>query len=44
MQDLALVEKTRQLAKNILETDPSLAKYPLMKKRLDEFHQRIHLE
>jgi ATP-dependent DNA helicase RecG len=44
MQDLALVERTRQLAKGILEEDSSLKKYPLMKRRLEEFHKRIHLE
>ena len=47
MQNLAnifLVEKTRQAAKEILEKDPSLTLYPLLKERLKRFAQRIHFE
>jgi len=44
MGDLELVEKTREAAKEILEKDPELKKYPLLRKRLKEFRERIHLE
>jgi len=44
LKDISLVEKTRETAKEILEKDPELKKYPLLKKRLDQFGERIHLE
>lgn len=47
MQGLAnifLVEKTRQAAKEILEKDPSLEGYPMLRERLKNFNQRIHFE
>ena len=44
LKDLELVEKTRTAAKEILKEDPELKKYPLLKKRLEEFKQRVHLE
>ena len=44
MGNLELVEKTRGAAKEILEKDPELKKYPLLKERLKEFRERIHLE
>jgi ATP-dependent DNA helicase RecG len=44
LKDISLVEKTREEAKEILEEDPELKKYPLLRERLKEFNQRIHLE
>ena len=44
LTDIFLVEKTRQAAKEILEEDPSLKKYPFLKERIDNFQQKIHLE
>ena len=44
LKDLFLVEKTKKAAKEILESDPDLKKYPLLLKRLGGFQQRIHLE
>ena len=44
LSNIFLVEKTRQVAKEILEEDPSLKKYPFLKERIDNFQQRIHLE
>jgi ATP-dependent DNA helicase RecG len=44
LKDLALVEKTRDAAKDLLLEDPSLKKYPLLQKELKSFKQRIHLE
>ncbi len=44
MGNLELVEKTREAAKEILEKDPELKKYPLLRERLKEFRERIHLE
>ena len=42
--DIFLVEKVRNLAKEILEKDPSLKDYPILRQKLKEFRQRIHLE
>lgn len=44
LKDVFLVEKTRETAKEILNKDPNLKKYPLLKKKLGNFQQRIHLE
>ena len=44
LKDISVVEKTREEAKEILEEDPQLKNYPLLKNRLKEFGQRIHLE
>lgn len=44
LTDTILVSKTRNDAKEILEEDPELKKYPLLKERLVELRQRIHLE
>jgi len=44
LKDLALVEKTRDAAKDLLSDDPSLKKYPLLQKELKSLKQRIHLE
>jgi len=44
LTDVALVETTRNEAKEILKEDPELKKYPLLQKRLEEFKERIHLE
>ena len=44
LKDVFLVEKTRKTAKEILEKDPELKKYPLLRARLDEFRKTIHLE
>jgi len=44
LKDIFLVEKTRQAAKEILEKDPELKKYPLLEKELTRFREKIHLE
>jgi len=44
LKDIALVEKTRNAAKELLEENPGLKKYPALLARLKEFNQRIHLE
>jgi len=44
LKNIFLVEKTREAAKKILTEDPQLKKYPLLKKKLEEFRKRIHLE
>jgi len=44
LKNMPLVEKTREAAKEILEKDYTLKKYPLLSQRLDEFQKRIHLE
>jgi ATP-dependent DNA helicase RecG len=44
LSNIFLVEKTRNAAKEILEKDPTLEKYPLLKERLRQFEKRIHFE
>jgi ATP-dependent DNA helicase RecG len=44
LSNIFLVEKTRQSAKEILEKDPELKNYPLLKERLKQFQTRIHFE
>jgi len=44
LTDLKLIEETREAAKQILNTDPLLKKYPLLSSRLSEFRNKIHLE
>lgn len=44
LTNIFLVEKTRETAKEILEEDPYLKKYPLLRERIDNFQQKIHLE
>jgi len=44
LSDVSLVQKTRQTAKEILTEDPELKKYPLLREKLAQFRQRVHLE
>jgi len=44
LKDIELVEKTRQAAKEILQEDPGLKKYPALRDRIEHFQKRIHLE
>jgi len=44
LNNLPLIEKTREAAKKILGEDPNLKKYPALREKLKSFHQRIHLE
>jgi ATP-dependent DNA helicase RecG len=44
LKDIKLVEKTRQIAQEILDKDPELKKHPLIREKLKKFRQRIHLE
>ncbi len=44
LSNIFLVEKTREAAKEILEEDPSLKKYPMLLQRINNFQQKIHLE
>jgi len=44
LKDIFLVQRSRNAAKEILEEDPELKKYPLLRTRLKEFRERIHLE
>jgi len=44
LKDLKLVEKTREAAKNILQKDPELKKYPFLTEKLANIRERIHLE
>ncbi|KPJ73642.1 ATP-dependent DNA helicase RecG [Parcubacteria bacterium DG_74_1] len=44
LKDISLVEETRKEAKEILEKDSHLKKYPLLREKLREFREKIHLE
>ncbi len=44
LTDVVLVEKARNEAKEILQKDPELKKYPVLLEKVGEFQKRIHLE
>lgn len=44
LNDLPLIEKTRQEAKKIIEKDPNLKSYPLLKEKLENYKNKIHFE
>ncbi|MBU4298801.1 ATP-dependent DNA helicase RecG [Patescibacteria group bacterium] len=44
LADAILVSKARNEAKKILGEDPEFKNYPLLKKRLEAFREKIHLE
>lgn len=44
LKDIALVEKTRQIAKDILLNDVRLKNYPELAKRIESFKEKTHLE
>jgi ATP-dependent DNA helicase RecG len=44
LSNIFLVEKTRKAAKEILEQDPALEKYPLLLARVKELKTKIHFE
>ena len=44
LKDIFLVEKTRLAAQKILEEDPGLKKYPILRAKLEGYRKKIHLE
>jgi len=44
LSNIFLVEKARASAKEILEKDPTLEKYPLLKQKLSQLNRKIHFE
>jgi len=44
LSNLALVEKAREAAKEILLEDLELKKYPLLKQKIEKLGERLHLE
>ncbi len=44
VQNPELVKAGREAAEMILKKDPELKNYPLLKKRLDSFEKKVHLE
>ncbi len=44
LKNLKLIEITRETARQILEREPELKKYPLLKKRVEKFQKIIHFE
>ncbi|MFH2013689.1 MAG: ATP-dependent DNA helicase RecG [Patescibacteria group bacterium] len=44
LKDLPLIKKIREQAKELLEKDSDLKKYPLLKEKVKEFKENIHLE
>ncbi|MDP2930344.1 MAG: ATP-dependent DNA helicase RecG, partial [bacterium] len=43
LKDLAMVEKTKNAAKEILESDITLRNYPLLRERIKRFGEKVHL-
>ena len=44
LRDIFLVAKTKEAAKEILEEDRESKKYPLLREKLNQLRQKIHLE
>jgi len=44
LQDIKLVEKTRNAAKELLEKDWQLKNHPLLSKEMERFNKEVHLE
>ncbi|MFC1630262.1 ATP-dependent DNA helicase RecG [Patescibacteria group bacterium] len=44
LKDIRLVEKTRHAARQTLEEDFKLTKYPLLRERVEQLQKKIHLE
>jgi len=44
LKNLVLVEQTRVAAKEILQKDPELKNFPLLRQKLEKFKEKIHLE
>ncbi|KKQ68119.1 MAG: ATP-dependent DNA helicase RecG [Candidatus Nealsonbacteria bacterium RIFCSPHIGHO2_01_FULL_38_55] len=44
LKDIRLVEKTREIAKEILIEDPYLKKYPILQAKISRFRESIHME
>jgi ATP-dependent DNA helicase RecG len=44
LKNIHLVERVREIVKEILIEDPELKKYPLLQKKIQEFQKKIHLE
>ncbi len=44
LKDIELIEKTREAAKRLLEKDPLLKNYPVLKKRVATLKEKLHLE
>ena len=44
LKDIFLVEKARNLAKDILEKDPQLRRYPSLARHLVLFRKKVHME
>jgi ATP-dependent DNA helicase RecG len=44
LSNIFLIEKTRSEARELLEKDPELKEYPLLKSRLKQFTSKIHFE
>jgi ATP-dependent DNA helicase RecG len=44
LTNVFLIEKTREAAKKIVDEDPTLKKYPTLKRRVEEMRTKIHFE
>jgi ATP-dependent DNA helicase RecG len=44
LQDPALIQRTREAATRVLESNPALELYPLLKEKLAEFRKKLHAE
>ncbi|HBX16256.1 MAG TPA: hypothetical protein DEF57_03060 [Candidatus Magasanikbacteria bacterium] len=44
LQNLELIKKSREAARQIIDSDPTLAKFSLLRKKLVEWERGVHLE
>lgn len=44
LQDIELIRQSRASALRLIEKNPTLSKYPLLKSKLSEFQEKVHLE
>lgn len=44
LKNMSLIEQTRTLAQEILDSDPELKNHPALSERLEKFQEKIHLE
>ena len=44
LQNLELIKKSRESARQIIDSDPTLSKFSLLGKKLAEWERGVHLE
>jgi len=44
LQDIELVKSSREAAQGVIRADPAVARYPLLRAKLEAFEKQVHLE